>query len=177
VSREQGSLQEDQPLLAHGKCQLDLPRILLPPTSLVVGGSTIAFPTPGGKITAAPQVGQSIVIVSQTLTTNAQGNIVIAGQTLSSQTSVITISGIPNSLIAGASNATPSLVVDGGTVPIPNTASQAPQTLLLGSQTLTANPDGNFVFGGQTLTPTKGYSQPHRQWQNHHNFLFPHRLP
>jgi hypothetical protein len=133
-----------------------LPAVGTSQPSIVVNGQTIALPT-----ATSPQQTQLITVGDKTLTLNAEGNIVVGPQTLSPDNSVITISGMPISLLPAVGTTPPAVVIDGKTIPIPAVAGAQqlqPQTIFIGSKTLTLTPDpsntGNFVIGSQTLTPT-----------------------
>ena len=104
----------------------------------IIGSSTenLAIPTP-----------PPLTFGSQTITPNAAGQYIIDDQTLSPG-SAITISGTPISLAADDSYA----VIGSSTERLAG-AITSPPTLTIGSQTVTANAQGQYIIDGQTLTP------------------------
>lgn len=120
-------------------------RLSLAPSAsqLVVGSSTIPLIASGALPT--------LTVGGQTLTANPSSQYVIDGQTLAPGGPAITISGTRISLGSSAS----ALVVGSTTIPLSTGAGQvtAYPSLTIGSQTVTANNQGQYIVGGQTLTP------------------------
>lgn len=114
-----------------------------PGIPVIIGGSTYTVrpiqqtpqPDAGNGRNPAPPV---VVIGTQTIT---------PGQT-------ITINGVPVVVpIPTPGDNSPRIVVNGNTIPVPNnTPSDAP-VLAVGPNTITANSEGQFVVGTQTLKP------------------------
>lgn len=93
----------------------------------------------------------ALTIGTQTILPDAQGNYVIASQTLTPG-GAVTVSGTPVSLAPGGGHAivgtsTANLAI----LPFPQLATATPPPLTMGSQTLTANAQGQYVVDGQTL--------------------------
>ncbi len=108
--------------------------------SVVVAGSTIALPS----AVSAP----AITIASQPITLNSASQYVVAGETLTPGGPAIDIQGTPVSLAPSAS----AVVVAGSTILLSPTSASLP-TLIIGSQTFTANSASAYIIGGQTLVP------------------------
>lgn len=92
-----------------------------------------------------------LTIGSQTITANSQNQYIIGSQTLTSGGRIIvsgtTISPFPsvNGVIAGTNTET----LKSG----PFSGAISPPAIMIGSQTITADSLGRYVFGSQTLTP------------------------
>lgn len=116
--------------------------------SVVIGSSTqLLTPTPA----PAPL---PLTFGTETITPNAQGTYVVAGQTLTPGNPSVTISGTPISLAPGGS----SVVVGSSTQqllsPTTGTAQAAAAgPITIGAETVTPNAQGAYVVAGQTLTP------------------------
>ena len=114
------------------------------PEILEVEGSSI-LPT------AAPpqpsQIPEMISFMGQSYTMNSASDLIIAGQTLTPG-GVITVSGTPISLPAGA-----SYIVEGTSTATFIAATPAPEVVTIGGQTYTMNSASDFVIGSRTLIP------------------------
>ena len=118
---------------------------------VAIGGSTQQLtgtsPTPPPSITLGDRI----------IEANPQGQFIVDGQTLNAGGAAITVSGTPISI---ASN-TAFAVVGGSTQQIANAAGAAgvapqptsPPSFTFGDKTVQANPQGQFIIDGQTLTP------------------------
>lgn len=112
-------------------------------SQLLVGSSTIPLIAQGFFPT--------LTIAGQTLTANPSGRYIIDGQTFAPGGPAITISGTRISLGPSAS----TLVMGSNTLSLSAGAGQvtAYPTVTIGSETVTANAQGQYIVGGQTLTP------------------------
>lgn len=135
-----------QTLTPGGTATLDGTRISLgsSATFAVVGGST-QFLLPAPLPTAAPP--PTIVVGGSTFTQNSGSSFVIGSQTLgvggaiTVDSSVISLG--PSFVVVNQATSTfPAALPAGG-----------PPQITVGSSTITADPQGNFVVDGQTLAP------------------------
>ncbi len=115
------------------------------PPRIMTGGQGEADPTP-----SQPRL---LSIGSRLISANLDGNFVIADQTLAPGGAPITAWGKSIYLEPSAAAA----VIDGTTVSVkqalPQPSDPTPAVLPIGSNLITANPQGNFVIAGQTLVP------------------------
>lgn len=119
----------------------------------VINGNTISIE----KIPPEPRRSNPPVILpigSSSIVANLEGNFVIGSQTLIPGGSPITALG--KSIYLQPSN--PAAVIDGSTValqqaPLELSFSTPPKVLPVGSSSIAANSEGNFVIGSQTLVP------------------------
>ena len=111
-------------------------------TEVIIGTSTIPL-----NPTAPSSHPPPLTIGSQTITPNAAGVYLIAGQTLIPGGPAITVSGTRLSLAASATQ----VVIGTSTIPLNPTTSLP--LLTIGSQTITPNAAGAYVIAGQTVTP------------------------
>ena len=114
------------------------------PVSLAPGGAYAVIGTSTENLAAASSA--PLKIGSQTITPNAQGQYIIGSQTLTPGDPAITISGTPISLASNDAYA----IVGTSTENLAITSSPA---LTIGSRIITANPLGQYIVDGQTLTP------------------------
>ena len=117
-------------------------------TALVIGGSTEALTPSSVLATTEPPL---ITLGSQILHANAASDYVIGGQTLTPG-HAITVSGTVISLAPGASD----VVIGGSTevlTPQLVSLSTGLPVLTIGSTTITADAEGDYVVSGQTIRP------------------------
>ena len=99
-----------------------------------------------------------VVVNGHTLTADSQSHYVIAGQTLSANTPLVLGSGASTTpVILQTSGIHPVLVIGSSTttlnLPTSTPTTTTPPAITIGTQTITANAQGQYVVGGQTLTP------------------------
>lgn len=83
---------------------------------------------------------------------NANPNIVLGTDTLTpGQTT--TINGVQVVVPSNTGNGNTNIIVNGQTIPVTPLPTAGPPVLTVGSNTLTANPQGQFIVGTQTLVP------------------------
>ena len=131
-----------QTLTPGGTITLSGTRISLSPdkTTLIVGTST-------GNLVPSITIPPALTIGSQTVTANSQNQYLIAGQTLTPG-GTITLSGTRISLSPDKT----ALIIGTSTENLSPTITKPP-TLTIGSQTITANSQNQYLIAGQTLTP------------------------
>ncbi|KAL8917581.1 MAG: hypothetical protein Q9208_007864 [Pyrenodesmia sp. 3 TL-2023] len=113
-------------------------------SALIAGSSTIPLPKPSGSPILYDSQGGSFTLASN------GALIVQPGATISAGGPAVTISGTPFSLVTSAGN---TLLVEGTrTLPLSG-ATITPPPLEIFSSTVTANADGAYVIGGETITP------------------------
>lgn len=114
-------------------------------TALIIGSSTVSLPK-----NASPTQGQVITIAEQLLTDDTQGNYLIAGQTIHPGDPSINIGGTPLSLFPSAT----AIAVGSSTIPLlGNTVPPNRPEITVAGTPLTANTQGAYIFGTQTLLP------------------------
>ncbi|CAD6578901.1 MAG: hypothetical protein ASARMPREDX12_009012 [Alectoria sarmentosa] len=99
-----------------------------------------------------------VIINGHTLTIHSQSQYIIAGQTLSPNTPLILGSGSSTTpVVLQTSGIRPVLVIGSSTTTLNLLSSTPTQTtpsaITIGSQTITANAQGQYIVGSQTLTP------------------------
>ena len=99
-----------------------------------------------------------VVVNGHTLTTNSQSQYVIAGQTLSPNTPVILGSDASTTpVVLQTTGIHPVLVIGSSTttlhLPSSTPAPTTPPAITVGTQAITANAQGQYIVGSQTLTP------------------------
>ena len=100
-----------------------------------------------------------VVVNGHTLTTDSQSHYVIAGQTLSANTPLVLGSGVSTTpVILQTSGIHPVLVIGSSTTTLNLPTSTAPTTstppsITIGTETITANAQGQYLVGSQTLKP------------------------
>ncbi|KAL9056198.1 MAG: hypothetical protein Q9162_003077 [Coniocarpon cinnabarinum] len=109
-------------------------------SNFAVVGSSTQFLNPTQR-TAAP-----LILGDTTITPNAQGQYIIAGQTLTAGSPAITVSGTRISLGQGYA------VIGSSTEFLTSNAVMTAAPLVIGSQTITPNAQGQYIIDGQTLT-------------------------
>ena len=119
-------------------------RLSLAPSAseVVVGGATLPLKSNAGPITGAP----AVTMGGQKITPNPAGQYIVSGQTLIPGGPAITLSGTRISLATSASQ----LVIGSSTVPL---SGYSLRTLTIGGQTIVPNAAGQYIVGGQTLSP------------------------
>ena len=122
-------------------------------TALIIGSITAPLTPSPAAATPRP-----ITIGTQTITTNAQSQFLIAGQTLAPGGPPITVSSTTISLAPSAT----ALIVNGRTsplLPLPAAAttvvppSRAPALIIVGTRVITANAQSQYLVSSQTLVP------------------------
>ncbi|KAF6220062.1 hypothetical protein HO133_003887 [Letharia lupina] len=99
-----------------------------------------------------------VVVNGHTLTTDSQSHYVIAGQILSADTPLVLGSGASTTpVILQTSGIHPVLVIGSSTttlnLPTSTPTTTTPLAITIGTQTITANAQGQYLIGSQTLTP------------------------
>ena len=105
-----------------------------------------------------------VVVGGHTLTTDSKSQYVIAGQTLSVNTPIVLGSGTSTTpVVLQASGIHPVLVIGSSTTtlhlpsttptPTPPVTATTPPAITICAQTITANAQGQYIVGSQTLTP------------------------
>ena len=136
--------------------------------SIIVGITTVAAPSvpmPSGitqnaspvvigtlSFTPVPPFAAttlSVVIGGQTVSLDpGASSVVIGSETITAGSPPVIVAGTPISLGPGASR----IVVGSSTIILGAPSTAAPSIFVVGSNTLTADPNGGFEVGGQTLT-------------------------
>ncbi|KAF6227900.1 hypothetical protein HO133_007628 [Letharia lupina] len=99
-----------------------------------------------------------VVVNGHTLTTDSQSHYVIAGQILSADTPLVLGSGASTTpVILQTSGIHPVLVIGSSTttlnLPTSTPTTTTPLAITIGTQTITANAQGQYLIGSQMLTP------------------------
>ena len=131
-------------------------QVLKPGSAITVDGTTISYAADRAGVVVGSKTqylatdadhGGTITFEGSAYTANAAGDFVIAGQILKSG-SVITVDGTAISYAADG-----EAVVVGSKTQYLATGADQGATITFEGSTYTANPAGNFIIAGQTLTP------------------------
>lgn len=118
--------------------------IIINPSQIIGGDTTIAFPTFPAILSNPP----IITIGASAITANAHNEFVISGQTLTPGGPELAVGGTTLSLAPDAS----AIAIGSNSVNLINPSPPRP-SITLGSSVIVANSAGQFVVSGQTLTP------------------------